>query len=608
MKKFLLLALLALSSKLVAAPVITSISPVSGDQAGGTAVTVTGSGFLSATSVQFGHSSAVPTVIDDTTLTVVTPVNVSGAVDVRVTDGINTSPIVRGDIFTYTGTWMYEFTTFAGTPQLATVNIPGPTGATLGPVIGLGPGDIASTPDGRYAVIPTTTSLVNIVDLATKTVVASIATPGVINPQQVAISPDGLFAYIGSNDTATIGIIDLTTFTLLPTTLPSGGLAQVLILSPDGKTLYAATSGVSQPVYAVDIAAQTATPIALGGLGVTSMAINPAGTHLYATNQIISSVTILDIATSSSQLVTLPDSPTFIVLNSTATQALIATNSQNLYTIDLTQVTPTATAFPIGGIAPQGAVSLAITPDTQIAAFIPRNPSVTPGEIFFSGPIIVPITPVGTAYQASMITPDQAPVAAFTATTSTVTTDVSFNSAASISPVGTIASYLWDFGDATTSTDPNPMHTYATAGVYTVTLTVTNSAGTSTTLIFTGKTLSNNGNSFATVSQSITAGTPLPPPSIDRPASFKGKIKKKDHKLFLSSKWKKVSGAVAYNIYENGILIKKVTGHHFHKRLRPGSVLKEHREAYKKWLHDRYTVRAVGATSILSAPKKIRIK
>ena len=35
-------------------------------------------------------------------------------------------------------------------------------------------------------------------------------------------------------------------------------------------------------------------------------------------------------------------------------------------------------------------------------------------------------------------------------------------------------SYLWDFGDGTTSTEANPEHTYATPGDYTVSLTVTN--------------------------------------------------------------------------------------------------------------------------------------
>lgn len=38
--------------------------------------------------------------------------------------------------------------------------------------------------------------------------------------------------------------------------------------------------------------------------------------------------------------------------------------------------------------------------------------------------------------------------------------------------------WLWDFGDGTTSTAINPTHTYTVGGIYTVTLTVTNSLGT----------------------------------------------------------------------------------------------------------------------------------
>ncbi len=42
-------------------------------------------------------------------------------------------------------------------------------------------------------------------------------------------------------------------------------------------------------------------------------------------------------------------------------------------------------------------------------------------------------------------------------------------------------SYLWNFGDGTTSTDANPVHVYAEDGTYTVTLTATNECGSTTT-------------------------------------------------------------------------------------------------------------------------------
>ena len=51
----------------------------------------------------------------------------------------------------------------------------------------------------------------------------------------------------------------------------------------------------------------------------------------------------------------------------------------------------------------------------------------------------------------------------------------------STDPDGSIASYSWNFGDGTTSTAANPDHTYAAAGSYPVTLTVTDNGGASGT-------------------------------------------------------------------------------------------------------------------------------
>ena len=45
---------------------------------------------------------------------------------------------------------------------------------------------------------------------------------------------------------------------------------------------------------------------------------------------------------------------------------------------------------------------------------------------------------------------------------------------------GDITRWLWNFGDSLTSAHRNPTHEYATAGTYTVTLTVTGPAGSDT--------------------------------------------------------------------------------------------------------------------------------
>ncbi|WP_052279228.1 PKD domain-containing protein [Methanosarcina acetivorans] len=72
-------------------------------------------------------------------------------------------------------------------------------------------------------------------------------------------------------------------------------------------------------------------------------------------------------------------------------------------------------------------------------------------------------------------TPEPEPVAAFTAdvTSGSAPLTVNFTDQSTGSPT----SWLWDFGDGTNSTEQNPVHTYASAGSYTVNLTVENDAG-----------------------------------------------------------------------------------------------------------------------------------
>lgn len=79
------------------------------------------------------------------------------------------------------------------------------------------------------------------------------------------------------------------------------------------------------------------------------------------------------------------------------------------------------------------------------------------------------------------------------ATSGTAPLAISFNASASI---GTIASYLWDFGDGSTATTQSAPHTYANAGTYTAKLTIADASG---------KT------SFATTTVTVaSAPTPVP--------------------------------------------------------------------------------------------------
>ncbi len=69
---------------------------------------------------------------------------------------------------------------------------------------------------------------------------------------------------------------------------------------------------------------------------------------------------------------------------------------------------------------------------------------------------------------------NQRPTVSATASTRGLT--ASFTTTAA-DPDGTVAGYQWAFGDGTTSTGANPTHTYATGGVYTARVTVTDDRG-----------------------------------------------------------------------------------------------------------------------------------
>jgi hypothetical protein len=85
----------------VPAPTVTSISPTAGPSAGGTTVTLTGTGLSGATAVTFGGTAAPGyTVVSATTITATAPAG-TGTVDVRVTTVGGSSAISAADQFTY---------------------------------------------------------------------------------------------------------------------------------------------------------------------------------------------------------------------------------------------------------------------------------------------------------------------------------------------------------------------------------------------------------------------------------------------------------------------------------------------------------------------------
>lgn len=139
------------------APILTSVTPNSGQTTGGTPVTLTGTGFLGATAVQFGTAAAGYTVVSDTEISATSPAG-AGTVAVTVTAPSGTSngvpytyitipipaltsltpsagPRYGGTPVTLTGTGLSNVTSvqFGGVPALAFTVVSPTTIAAVAP-------------------------------------------------------------------------------------------------------------------------------------------------------------------------------------------------------------------------------------------------------------------------------------------------------------------------------------------------------------------------------------------------------------------------------------------------------------------------------------------
>ena len=85
-----------------AVPAVTGIAPAVGPMAGGTSVTISGSGFTGPTAVNFGGAAAASfTVNSDTLITAVSPASSAGLVDLTVVGANGTSKTSAADNFTF---------------------------------------------------------------------------------------------------------------------------------------------------------------------------------------------------------------------------------------------------------------------------------------------------------------------------------------------------------------------------------------------------------------------------------------------------------------------------------------------------------------------------
>jgi serine protease len=198
----------------------------------------------------------------------------------------------------------------------------------------------------------------------------------------------------------------------------------------------------------------------------------------------------------------------------------------------------------------EGSVSLAVASDPPFPGFVDLFPTeapvpggsflvvgpdcgATPGDYTFTvtGTSADGETASGSAVLSVLSDEDQPPFADFFWIPDSLTfqfIDFSFTPGCESSP---IVEWGWDFGDGNTSSEQNPIHTYAEPGLYDVTLTVSNANGLSGSVTFT-----------------VEATPPPPPLSIFRIVRIPER-----NEFRVDLRWSELSGELV-ELFRNGEL------------------------------------------------------
>jgi YVTN family beta-propeller protein len=373
------------------------------------------------------------------------------------------------------------------------------------------PSGVAITPDGSRAYVTNTANdTVVPIDLATNTAGTPIPVIG-SGPQGIAIAPNGSRAYVTDQNSNTVTVIDLASGTVIGSPIPVGGFPQDIAVTPDGTRAYVANQSTDD-VSVIDLASGTTvsgSPIPVGN-GPQAIAITPNGARAYVANGNDDSVSVIDLASGTvSTISSVGNLPFDIAITPNGTLAYVVNAlDDSAVPLDIAGGI-VGTAIPVDPFP----VGIAITPNGSYAyATSEVNGSVTP--IAVGGPSGTPIPVVSQqgSVSAIAIVPNQGPRAAFSSSPQSAAPGeaAALDAVGSTDSDGTVARYDWDFGDGTVAANggASPSHTYSRAGTYTVTLTLTDNEGCSTTIVFTGQTASCNGSSAARVSHTVTIGCP----------------------------------------------------------------------------------------------------
>jgi YVTN family beta-propeller protein len=355
---------------------------------------------------------------------------------------------------------------------------------------------------------------VSVINTETNTVTNTI---GVGNqPMGVSVSSDGTKVYVSNITDSTVSVINTASNTV-SATIHVGYGPWGLSVNNDGSKVYVANDGTNT-VSVINTTADTIEATITVGTYPLGIAVNPNGTKAYVGNYDDGTVSVINTATNMvSATIIVGSAPYGITVSPDGSKLYVVNNGDNTLSVINTATNVVSATITVGS-NPYG---VSVSPDGSLL-IIANNWDYTASVINTSTYTVISTITVGTAPWGVSFSPDgsKAYVAnEFDSTVSVINTStynvigtipvgyypVAFGNFISIysTPTGCSAQFLlyadttqlhhyfitdsitgippfhyfWTWGDSTYDTIPNPSHTYADTGIYTICLNITDSTG-----------------------------------------------------------------------------------------------------------------------------------
>lgn len=223
-------------------------------------------------------------------------------------------------------------------------------------------------------------NLVNVIDTNTDTLVASIAVGG--GPSGIAITPDGLRAYVTNFDNNSVSIIDTVNRVVIgsPITAGIGTNPWGIAITPDGSKAYVANY-YDGTVSVIDIASGVVVSTITGFYTPEAVAITPNGEYAYVSNSYDNTVSVIDIATDTivGSPIVLPGTPPDVLCHALAVTldgselCVIVTDTviPECYAVVISTTSNTVIGSPIS--LPNGGQGIAMTPNELYAYVVSQG-------------------------------------------------------------------------------------------------------------------------------------------------------------------------------------------------------------------------------------------